>query len=427
MLAGCSSGSDDTTDSTTSEVGSNAEDSFTYWYPWGGDSETWDLWRIDKYQEETGAEIEAVYAPPDGGLSNGKLLSAISGGNPPDLVVSNDYALAYALAAQGALEPIDEYLADAGFSEDEVLEGFVPLMKQSDGSTYILPQDSNVNMLYYNVEMFEAAGLDPDHPPATIEELDEAAEALSKVDGNNIERLGFIPWLDAGDESYLWGWIFGADFYDTESNQVQLNDQALVEAYNWLDTYAEKYDPEKIKSFTSGFGGAFSPDHPFFTGKVAMTVNGNWFANAIKEYAPDIDYRVAPIPAPEDGRQKATTLGTNVWMVPKGAENPQAAIDFALYGSKQEILADNINTWRAISIWKETSDAIEWDGDQVYDTVLEVAASENTGHPALTAIAGQMADELTALRDSVIYNDNDVAQLLQELEEKMQAEVEKQQ
>ncbi|MBM7569982.1 extracellular solute-binding protein [Aquibacillus albus] len=433
-MIGCSSGTtsdenENTGDSSDSSSSDNqggdgaSAGSFTYWYPWGGDSETWDEWRMEKYEEETGVSIDAVYAPPDGGLSNGKLLSAISGGNPPDLVISNDYALAYGLAAQGALEPIDEYLANAGFSEDDVLEGFVPLMKQEDGNTYLFPQDSNVNLLYYNVEMFEEAGLDPDQPPQTIEELDAAAEALTKVEGDEIERLGFIPWLDAGDGSYLWGWVFGANFFDPENNQVTLNQQALIDTYEWMDGYAQKYNPEKIKSFTSGFGGAFSPDHPFFTGKVAMTVNGNWFANALKLYSPDTEYRVAAIPSPEGGRENATTFGTNVFLVPKGAENPQAAIDFALYGSKQDILADNINTWRSISIWKETTDAIEWENDHVYDMVLDVAASSNSGHPALTSIAGQMADELMSLRDSVIYNDNNVADLLQAAEEKMQKEV----
>ncbi|WP_077623313.1 ABC transporter substrate-binding protein [Sediminibacillus massiliensis] len=423
ILAGCSGGGSDEASGNSAEGNGNGD--FTYWYPWGGDSEKWDKSRIAEYEESTGANIEAIYAPPSGGIDNGKLLSAISGGNPPDLVVTDGdgYNLAYGLAAQGALEPIDEYLEEAGFEEDSVLDGFRDLMKQPDGKTYLLPQDSNVNMLYYNVEMFEAAGLDPDNPPTTIEELDAAAEALTEVENGKIETLGFIPWLDAGDEPFLWGWVFGANFFDPENKEVTINEQPLVDAYNWMDSYAQKYDPEKIKSFTSGFGGSFSPDHPFMTGKVGMTITGNWFANALKIYSPDTEYRVAPIPSPPEGREKATVFGTNVYMVPKGAKNPQAAINFALYGNTDEVLADNINTWRSISIWKEKSDAIEWENDQVYDTVLEVAASPDSGHPALTSIAGEMSDELTSLRDSVIYNDNDPAKLLEELEKKLQKEV----
>ncbi|MFV2047390.1 ABC transporter substrate-binding protein [Metabacillus litoralis] len=421
VLSGCSS-----SDSSSSSTSNENSKEFTYWYPWGGDSEKWDKDRIAAYEAEEGAKVNAVYVPD--GITNGKLLSAISGGNPPDLVLGdgNDYQLAYSLAAQGALEPLDDYLKEAGFDENSVLDGFKDLMKSSDGKTYILPQDSNVNLLYYNVDMFEAAGLDPDNPPKTIEELDKAAEALTKVkDDGSFETLGFIPWIDAGEDPYTWPWAFGATMYDTDAKKVTLNEQPMVEAFTWMDTYAKKYDPEKIKSFTSGFGGAFSPDHPFMKGKVAMTVNGNWFANALKIYSPDTKYKVAPIPSPPDGRKDASVFGTNVFFVPKGAKNPQAAINFALYGNQDKVLADNINIWRSISIWKEKSDAIEWENDPVYDTVLKVAASPDSGHPALTSVASEMGDELTSIRDGVIYNHDDPAQLLQKAQDKLQETLEK--
>lgn len=411
----------------TEKVSTDQGGEINYWYPWGGDSETWDKWRMEEFiKANEGYKINSTYVPPDGGLTNGKLVSAISGKNPPDVVISAEYASAYSLAAQGALEPMDDLLAAAGFNESDVLSSFLPLMKYKD-KTYLFPQDSNVNLLYYNVEMFREAGLDPDNPPKTIEELDIAAEKLNKINGSNIDRLGFIPWIDAGDDAFLWGWIFGANFVNEETGNVELNDDHLVNMYNWMNKYAQKYDPEKIKSFTSGFGGAFSPDHPFFQGKVAMTLNGNWFANALKIYAPDMEYRVAAIPFPEGGREKATTFGTNVFMIPKGAKNPAAALKFIQFAGKPEILADNINEWRSISIYTAPSDAIKWDkeDDQVYKVVKEVAASPNSGHAALTPVAKEMSNELKLLRDSVIYNNKDPKPLLEAVEKKLQSALDK--
>ncbi|ANA81112.1 ABC transporter substrate-binding protein [Paenibacillus glucanolyticus] len=399
----------------------------TYWYPWGGDSEKWDQWRMDEFTKEyPDIEFNATYVPPDGGISNGKLLAAISGGNPPDVVITNEYASAYALAAQGALMPIDDLLAATDFKEDEILDAYRDLMKV-EGTTYLFPEDSNVNLLYYNVDLFKEAGLDPDQPPQTIEELDAAAEQLTKLNGDKIDRLGFIPWLDAGDESYMWGYIFGADYYDTASKQVKLDDPHLIEMYNWMNTYAQKYNPEKIKSFSSGFGGAFSPDHPFFSGKVAMTINGNWFSNALKQYAPNVNYKVAAIPAPDGGRKNSSNFGTNIFMIPKGAKNSEAAMKFILFGVKPEIMADNINQWRSLSIYKEQNDAIKWDkeGDEIYKIVREVASSPDSGHPALTAVAKEMSNELMLLRDSVIYNNHDPQPLLQAAQKKLQEEVDK--
>ncbi|WP_438347492.1 ABC transporter substrate-binding protein [Paenibacillus sp. FA6] len=414
--------------SETSEKSDGTTGNLTYWYPWGGDSEKWDQWRMDEFKKlYPDVNLKSTYVPPDGGISNGKLLAAISGKNPPDLIITNEYASAYGLAAQGALMPIDDLLDSVGFKQDEILDAYKDLMTY-DGKTYLFPEDSNVNLLYYNVDLFIEAGLDPDNPPQTIEELDAAAEKLSNVEGNKIDRLGFIPWLDAGDEAYMWGYIFGADFYDSATAQVKLDDPKLIAMYNWMNEYAKKYNPEKIKSFSSGFGGAFSPDHPFFNGKVAMTVNGNWFANALKLYSPDLNYRVTAIPAPEGGRSKSSNFGTNVFMIPKGAKNPEAAMNFIMFGVKPEIMADNINEWRSLSIYKAPNDAIKWDkeGDEVYKVVREVAGSPESGHPALTSIGKEMSNEMMLLRDSVIYNDNDPAPLLKKAQEKLQETVDKQ-
>ncbi|GGE28818.1 ABC transporter substrate-binding protein [Pullulanibacillus camelliae] len=420
-LTGCSS-------SSKSSSSNDGGKTFTYWYPWGGDSEKWDKWRMGVFEKDhPGYKINSVYVPPDGGISNGKLMAAITGNNPPDVVVSNDYASAYALATQGALMPLDDLLKKADLDESSIIDTFKPLMKYK-GKTYLFPEDSNVNLLYINKKLFKDAGLDPSKPPKTIAELDADAEKLSKVEGNGkIDKLGFIPWLDAGDDAFLWGWIFGANYFDTKTGKVEINNSQLDDMYKWEDSYAKKYNPEKIKSFTSGFGGAFSPNHPFFTGKVAMTVNGNWFSNAIKQYAPDIDYEVVPIPSPPNGREKATTFGTNVFMIPKNAKNPEAALKFILFGSQPKILADNINTWRSISIYKKSSAAIKWNrnGDAIYKVVKEVAESPNSGHPALTSVANEMSNDLNLLRDKVIYNDKDPGPLLKELQKKLQAEVDK--
>ncbi len=422
------SGNTETESQTNSDENEQVE--ITYWYPWGGDSEKWDMWRIEEFEKKyPNIKVNAIYVPDDGGLKNGKLLAAIAGGKAPDVVISNSYPLSYAFASKGTLEPLDDALARAGFDEDQLLPAFYDIMK-FDGKTYIFPHDSNVNMLYYNVDLFREAGLDPDNPPSTIEELDAAAEKLTKISSKgNIERMGFVPWLDAAQENaYLWGWMFGTTFYNVEENKLQLNSQPLVNTLNWLKDYGEKYDPERIQAFSKGFGGAFSPDHPFFNGKVAMTVNGNWFTNAIKLYAPDVNYRVAPIPAPSDGRKNASVMGTNVFLVPKGTKNIDAVIKFILFASKPEISASNINTWRSLSAWKGADPSIIWyeNEDPIYKMELEIANNPNSGHPGLISISSEISDELLLVIDKVIYEHLDPKPLLDAMQEKFQKELDNQ-
>jgi len=408
-----------------------AKTEITYWYPWGGDSEKWDLWRIGEFEKANpDIKVNAVYVPEDGGIKNGKLLAAIAGGKAPDVVVTNEAALAYTMATSGALEAMDDAMKTVGFKASDLLDPFIGLMKYK-GKTYIFPHDTNVQVLYYNADLFKAAGLDPDKPPKSIAELDAAAKKLTKVaaDGT-IAQMGFIPWIDANDDPYLTGYLFGTDFYNADTNKIVINVPSEVAYFNWVKGYAKAYEPTKIQSFAKGFGGAFSPDHPFFNGKVAMTVNGNWFSNAIRLYKPDLNYKTAAIPV--DGkRYGASTFGTNVFLMPKGAKQKAAAVRFMMFASKPEISADNINTWRSLSVWKGASAAVKWynaDGsvnDPLYKLELSIANNPNSGHPALTAVASQLQNELKQLRDKVIFNQADPAPLLKDLEVRMQKELEK--
>lgn len=399
---------------------------FTYWYPWGGDSEKFTLECIANFQKANpNIKINAVYVPPDGGIENGKLLAAIAGGAAPDLVTTSQTAMGYALAAQGAFEPLDAPLGKLGFKIDDILVGFHDLMKY-DGKMYLFPESTNVSLLYINTKLAKAAGLDLSKPPQTIAELDAWAEKLSTVDAaGKIQRLGFVPWLDGNSEDpFLMGWVFGAKFFDAAAKKVILKEKPLIDLLNWMGTYAKKYNPEKMKSFASGFGGAFSPDHPFFTEKVAMTINGNWFTNALKLYAPKIEYQVVPIPFPAGGREKATTLGTNVYVLPKGSKRPDAALKFVMYMVSPEIRAHGADVWRDVPIWKKPSDAIKWvkEGDPIYKMIMAIAASPNAGHPALTPIANQLREQLILIRDNVIFNGANPEPLLAEAEQKLQKE-----
>jgi len=429
ILSGCGNSTNNTKNAAqnASKSSSNTQQVIKYWYPWGGDSEKWDKWRMSEFEKaHPEYKIEATYVPPDAGISNGKLMAAITGGDVPDLIVTSDYASAYSLATQGAFLSLDEALKSVGFDESNINPVFKDVMKYK-GSTYLFPEDTNVNLLFYNKDLFKEAGLDPNNPPKTIDELDSMAKKLTKINGGKIERLGFIPWIDAGDDPYTWGYMFGANFYDVNTNKINLTDGKMAEVLNWEEQYAKLYNPQSIKSFTSGFGGAFSPTHPFMTGKVAMTINGNWFTNALKIYAPNINYGIAPIPAPPGGRYGGSNLGTNVFAIPKGAKNVKGAIEFILFAEQARIEDNNVTTWRSVpSLPAQIKDlTLVKNNDPLYSVVLSIANNSNSGHAALTSVSKQMSDDLRAIRDKVIYTGANPVPLLQDEQQKLQQLVDK--
>ncbi len=156
--------------------------------------------------------------PLRGGVNTGKLLAAIAGGDAPDIALSDNASAAYSFAANGTAIPWD--MSKITLKISDMLPGMKEVT-QIDGKTYLLPQDSNVIMLYMNVKVFKDAGLDVTKPPKTLDELDALAAKLDKYSANSIDRFGFIPWLDYGnDNPFYWGWMFGAKIFDTASQEA---------------------------------------------------------------------------------------------------------------------------------------------------------------------------------------------------------------
>ncbi|MDR2808444.1 MAG: extracellular solute-binding protein, partial [Spirochaetaceae bacterium] len=343
-----------------------------YWYPWGGDSETWDKWRMREFEKDQDQYIiESTYVPEGAGVRNGKLMAAINSGDVPDIVVSDAPTQSYALATQGAFEAIDDALRQIGFDESRANQGLLPYMKWK-GVTYIYPQNTDITLLFYRTDFFEEANLDPTQPPKTIEELDQYALQLTKMaaNGRDVDRYGFIPWLDAGADPSTWTFQFRADVYDEANDKVTLANPAVARVYEWQRAYAQQADPERMRSFTSSLGAAFSPDHAFMQGKVAMTAIGNWFCEALKQHAPDIKYAVAPLPTADPEIYGSCALAGNVFFVPKGAKQIVGGVTFADYCQSAKIVEDNNRVWRSLGIYKDSIEGLSLykDGDPILET-----------------------------------------------------------
>lgn len=275
------------------KMGLEAEDTdltgeFTYWSAFTGDSQVWDQSRVDAFNElykDKGIKCNVQFVPDGAGINNGKLLSAIAGGQAPDLIICDNATAAYSYAANGSFEKLQPYLDEVNLDVDNFFEGCKDVIYYQD-EAYLIPQDTNVMLLYYNPDIAKEAGLDPENPPKTLDELDEWAEAMTvQNEDGSYSRFGLIPWLDLKDDAFTLPFFFGADLYDSAAEKLNLTSPEVIQCMEWLQSYGEKYDPEKIQSFTSGLGGMFSPDHAFMTGKVGMTITGNWFSNALRVYA----------------------------------------------------------------------------------------------------------------------------------------------
>jgi ABC-type glycerol-3-phosphate transport system substrate-binding protein len=263
-----------------------------------------------------------------------KTLMATAGGNPPDIAGLFGPDIAQYADAH-ALLPLDDYCKQAGIGEAQFLPIFWYICNYR-GHTYALPSAAGTTALHYNTTAFREAGLDPNKPPRTIEELDAYSEKLTKRAPNGtLQQIGFVH-ADPGWWNWGWGYLFGGSLWDGKS-KITANSPENVRAFTWAQSYCKKYGLDHLESFKSGFGNFSSPQNPFLAKKVAMQIQGNWMDNFVRKFAPDVKYAVAPFPYPKDRPDLAdsTFADTDILVIPKGAQHPKEAFEFIRYMNSQ--------------------------------------------------------------------------------------------
>ncbi len=264
-----------------------------------------------------------------------KVLTAIAGGNPPDVVSAVWLSQLVSMAARGGLQPVTGYADAAGIDGSEYFPQFWDAWHWNN-ELWGLMITANSQVIAYQPALFQEVGLNSDTPPATIVDLDAAAQALEKVDANgNIERVGILP----GGLRW-WGRVFGGNFYDEANQKITADDPAVVAALEWMSTYRSRLGPEKVAAFTSGYGDYMSTQNSFFVGKEAMTQVGEWFIQFQKKFAPDLVMEFMPAPAPEGGRTNCTTFDGSVFTIPAGVKAPDASWEFLRWLSEAENMGE---------------------------------------------------------------------------------------
>ncbi len=293
----------------------------TYWSGWGG-SELEDLKVIIEEFNQSHPNIQVETTTIFGAYE--KLLTAIAGGRSPDVVSAVWASQLAGLAHNGGVIPLDQYI-DA--SNQIKPEDFFPSLWQSfqyNGSVYGLAATTNTNFIAYNKAMFREAGFDPETPPADLNELQTAMRKLTQWDEEgNISRLGYQP-----GGLFKWGLVFGGNWYDESAKKVTATDSKNVEALQWLADFWSEYGIEKTQKFTAGFGNYWSPNNPFMVGKLAMQDYGEWLAQFVDKYNPDLEYGMFANPNPPGGRANVTTFGGSVFCIPTGSSYPDEAWEF---------------------------------------------------------------------------------------------------
>ena len=136
-------------------------------------------------------------------------------------------------AASGAIIPLDDYIKASGVTRD----GFFPGAWDSSvwqGKTWGIPLNNDVwEELYYNKDMFKAAGLDPEKPPMTWDELLADAEKLNNPPNQyGISIMGNGEWATCIMDSFIYS--NGGSVLTSDGNTAAINQAESVAALAYL-------------------------------------------------------------------------------------------------------------------------------------------------------------------------------------------------
>lgn len=312
-----------TTESKKEDKPAGKKETVVMWYLWSGaEGELVASLGDDFSAQSEKYQIESLCVP-----DMQKIKVAIAANDGPDLVDDFSYNIG-AYVAINIMEPLDGYIKDAGLDLEAIhSKGALDSCKY-EGVQYALPINSNCNALFYNKDILEAAGYK--EPPKTLEEMYEMAVKTTKVNADKtIDTLGFpcFPNYAIGEIQGLYGGSWYKDGKPTFENPGN------AKAIQYFMDYRKEFGVDAVSAFTTA-GKSNDPSDPFFLGKQAFRIDGNWLPTMIeKTFKIDINYGIAPIPYPADHPELANTIGvsSSTFYIPKTAKNKEGAFEALTY------------------------------------------------------------------------------------------------
>lgn len=220
-----------------------------------------------------------------------KLTAAIAGKTAPGLVMLEitRYGL---FADRGALEPLQPYIDAAGSDWTNQIRPFALEASKYLGESYVVPFNVSTPVMYYNKDLFSAAGLDPNQPPKTWADLLDMGQKLTVSEGGETKQWGISPppqWVRwAMTNQAAGGWVDPAD------NAVQIDLPGSVKAYQ---TAADWVNVHKVSSQEAALDDKLADEY-FITGRAAIEFDST--GSLTRQLADaKFDLGVAPLPCEE--------------------------------------------------------------------------------------------------------------------------------
>lgn len=279
-----------------------------------------------------------------------QLTLGIASGELPDLVILDGCGMA-SFIQLGLFGDI----SDADINWDEYMEG--PMESTMlDGKHYGIPFATNCTALFYNKDLFDAAGIDYPDENTTWDEFHEMAKALTK---DGVSGFGNAATnTDEGTFQCLqWLYTAGGSYTDIEDGvDVYKLMQEMIEDGSWT---------KECVNWTQS-----DVNNNFMAGNLAMQQNGPWQIPGIEANAPDLNYGVTVLPKKDADSEQATSIlgGENMGVVNK--DDTSGAEAFLKYYDQTDVMVDAMKQYGSYPPKTEAAKDSYWTDDPIQKAFL---------------------------------------------------------
>ncbi|MFI6789418.1 ABC transporter substrate-binding protein [Nonomuraea sp. NPDC050383] len=312
-------------------------------------------------------------------VQDDQITQAIRGGKAPDVAASFTTDNVAQWCRSGSFQDLTPVIEQDGI-DLSVLPEVARAYTGFAGKRCTMPLLADAYGLYYNKALMKGSA-----PPRTLSELTALTKKLTVRDANgDIKVAGFVPSFQYYENTpaHL-GPMVGARWLNDDGTSAIGSDPAWKELLRWQKELVDWYGYDKLEKFRKGLGDEWGAEHPFYAGKVAMVVDGEW-RNAMIAGDPKakaMDYGTAPVPVADarpDLYGGGFTAGTVIG-VPKGAQHPQQAWELVKYlTTDTDSLVTLSNALRNVPTTKAAMESPKLTKDANFQTFLDIFAHPKT-------------------------------------------------
>ena len=308
-----------------------AEGNLTFWSLFSGGDGEWFNGIVDDYNstQSPSHPVTSIMLVWDDYYT--KLQTAVATNNGPDAGVSHVSKL-YELAQTGVIEPIDDYLNQMGVNlSDYYAQASIDAVTV-DGKIYAIPLDTHAEVMYYNLDVLEQAGI-TEQEVLNISSAADFESILAKCKENLPDDYSPLALTNNGDDPFrIWYATYfqmgGSDFVNNGATETTLDEQKARDAMDW------------VKSLhTNGYVLPGIDDHSAFfqSGKAAFEFGGTWVTGTF-EGTDGLNFGVTEFPS-LFGSNQACWADSHTLILPTNSDRTEEesldTVKFLFYASNE--------------------------------------------------------------------------------------------